>query len=88
LQGVRKAVLPVLTKLLGDAEVREEVPHVLSQLLADNKDLQAAAADADAISKLASFLHHDGCSTRLKVMLCAMDTCSVFSSVLPVTLVI
>lgn len=67
LQAVRMAVLPILAKLLSDPTVREEVPHVLSQLLADNKELQAAAADADAISKLASFLHLEGCSTRLKV---------------------
>lgn len=67
-QEVRSAVLPVLAKLLGEEEVREEVPHVLSLLLADRKELQAAAADADAISKLARFLRMDGCSQRLKVL--------------------
>jgi len=67
-QEVRNAVLPVLAKLLDEAEVREEVPHVLSLLLADRKELQAAAADADAISKLARFLRMDGCSQRLKVL--------------------
>ncbi len=66
-QEVRRAVLPVLAKLLGEVEVREEVPHLLSRLLADNPQLQAAAADADAVSKLAGFLRCDDCSQRLKV---------------------
>ena len=68
-QVVRKAVLPVLAKLLNDPEVREQVPAVLSQLVADNRELQAAAADSDAISKLAGFLRRDDCSQRLKVSL-------------------
>ncbi|CAL8464825.1 g4360 [Coccomyxa elongata] len=63
---VRKAVLPVLAKLLNDPEVREQVPAVLSQLVADNRELQAATADSDAISKLAGFLRRDDCSPRLK----------------------
>lgn len=66
-QVVRKAVLPVLAKLLNDPDVREQVPAVLSQLVADNRELQAAAADSDAISKLAGFLRRDDCSPRLKV---------------------
>lgn len=66
-QDIRRAVLPVLAKLLAEPEVREEVPHVLSRLLANNKELQAAAADADAVSKLAGFLRREDCSQRLKV---------------------
>lgn len=66
-QDIRRAVLPVLAKLLAEPEVREEVPHVLSRLLANSKELQAAAADADAVSKLAGFLRREDCSQRLKV---------------------
>ena len=68
-------MLPVLAKLLSEPEVREEVPHVLSRLLTDNKELQAAAADADAVSKLAGFLRREDCSQRLKVK-CRLKTTS------------
>ncbi len=67
LQDVRRAVLPVLAKLLSDENVREHVPHVLAELLKENKELQATAADADAVTKLALLLQQDGCSSRLKV---------------------
>ena len=66
-QDVRRAVLPVLAKLLSDESVREHVPHMLAELLKENKELQATAADADAVTKLALLLQQDGCSSRLKV---------------------
>lgn len=64
---MRRAVLPVLAKLLTDESVSEHVPHVLAELLKENKELQAAAADADAVSKLAALLQQDTCPPRLKV---------------------
>ena len=67
LQDVRRAVLPVLAKLLSDDSVREHVPHVLAELLKENTELQASAADADAVPKLALILQQDNCSLRLKV---------------------
>lgn len=57
-------VLPILAKLLGEPAVREEVPHLLAQLVQGSPSLQAAAADADAIAKLAGFLLHDICTPR------------------------
>ena len=66
-QDVRKAVLPVLLRLLGEEGVRERVPQLLARLLQDHPHLQAAAADADVVSKLAAFLHRDACSAQLKV---------------------
>ena len=62
-------MLPVLAKLLGEDDVREEVPHLLAGLLAGSPALQAAAADADAVSKLAALLQRPDCSARLKVRL-------------------
>lgn len=59
--SLRVAVLPTLMKLLGEAEVREAVPRVLSRLVEDREELQKLAADADAINKLAAFLHDDNC---------------------------
>ena len=67
LQDVRRAVLPVLAKLLSDDSVREHVPHVLAELLKENTELQATAADADAVPKLALLLQQENCSLRLKV---------------------
>ena len=57
----------MLAKLLSDDTVREHVPHLLAELLKDNKDLQVAAADADAVAKLAYLLQQDNCPPRLKV---------------------
>lgn len=67
LQDVRRAVLPVLAKLLSDDSVREHVPHVLAELLKESTELQATAADADAVPKLALLLQQENCSLRLKV---------------------
>ena len=67
LQDVRRAVLPVLAKLLSDASVREHVPNVLAELLKENTELQATAADADAVPKLALLLQQENSSLRLKV---------------------
>ena len=67
LQDVRRAVLPVLAKLLSEDNVREHVPHVLAELLKENTELQATAADADAVPKLALILQQENCSLRLKV---------------------
>mmetsp|Transcript_8555 Transcript_8555/g.24546 ORF Transcript_8555/g.24546 Transcript_8555/m.24546 type:complete len:680 (-) Transcript_8555:360-2399(-) len=63
--NVRMAVLPVLMKLLGEPEVREQVPRVLSRLVEGREELQKMAADADAINKLAAFLRDDNCSGHL-----------------------
>ena len=67
LQDVRRAVLPVLAKLLSEDTVREHVPYVLAELLKENTELQATAADADAVPKLALILQQENCSLRLKV---------------------
>ena len=63
---VRRAVLPGLVKLLGCAAVREGVPGALAALLDDCPALHRAAADADAIGRLAAFLQDERCSPRLK----------------------
>ena len=55
-QDLQQAVLPVLVRLLGEAAVDEDVPGALCALVADSPELQQAAADADAIAKLAAFL--------------------------------
>ena len=55
-QDLQQAVLPVLVRLLGEAGVAEDVPGALGQLVGDNAELQQAAADADAIAKLAAIL--------------------------------
>jgi hypothetical protein len=49
-------VLPVLVRLLGEAGVTEDVPGALCQLVEPSTELQQAAADADAIVKLAALL--------------------------------
>ena len=59
----------MLAKLLSDDSVREHVPHVLAELLKENTELQATAADADTVPKLALLLQQDNCSLRLKVSL-------------------
>lgn len=46
----------MLVRLLGEAGVSEDVPGALCQLVADSAELQQAAADADAIAKLALIL--------------------------------
>ncbi|CAG8527125.1 5191_t:CDS:10 [Ambispora leptoticha] len=52
-------VLPTLVKLLDEkGSVREEAPHVLAYLIRDNEELQKAACDADAVSKLAGIVTH------------------------------
>lgn len=56
LQDLQQAVLPVLVRLLGEAELAEDVPGALCQLVEHSVELQQAAADADAIVKLAAIL--------------------------------
>jgi hypothetical protein len=70
MQEVRKVVLPVLAKLLGEPGAREEAPHLLAALVAGSGPLQAAAADADAVAKLARALLHDVCTPRQLVRGC------------------
>jgi len=65
-QAVRRTVLPVLVKLLGCAAVREGVPGALAALLDSCPALHRAAADADAIGRLAAFLQDERCSAGLK----------------------
>ncbi len=60
-QDLQQAVLPVLVRLLGEAGVAEDVPGALGQLVANNAELQQAAADADAIAKLGAILRCGGC---------------------------
>lgn len=59
-------MLPVLVKLLGCTPVREGVPGALAALLEDCPALHRAAADADAIGRLAAFLQDERCPARLK----------------------
>ncbi|KAI9247987.1 armadillo-type protein [Phascolomyces articulosus] len=51
-------VLPALVKLLKDptGDVQERAPLVLADLVKDSEDMQKAAYDADAISRLAELL--------------------------------
>ena len=51
-------VLPALVKLLKDPanDIQERAPLVLADLVKDSEDMQKAAYDADAISKLAELL--------------------------------
>ena len=46
----------MLVRLLGEAGVTEDVPGALCELVEQSTELQQAAADADAILKLASLL--------------------------------
>jgi hypothetical protein len=54
-QGLQQAVLPVLVQLL-DADMAENVPGALCQLVEHSAELQLAAADADAVAKLCAIL--------------------------------
>lgn len=51
-------VLPALVKLLQDPtdDVQERTPLVLADLIKDSEEMQKAAFDADAISRLAELL--------------------------------
>lgn len=51
-------VLPALVKLLQDPtdDVQERAPLVLADLIKDSEEMQKAAFDADAISRLAELL--------------------------------
>lgn len=60
---LQQAVLPVLVRLLGEAG--EDVPSALCQLVQGNAELQQAAADADAIAKLATILRDSERPPRL-----------------------
>ena len=53
---LQQAVLPVLVRLLGEAAVGEDVPGALCQLVEGSAELQQAAADADAVARLAAIL--------------------------------
>jgi hypothetical protein len=57
-QDLQQAVLPVLVRLLGEAGLGEDVPGALCQLVQGSDELQQAAADADAIAKLAAILKY------------------------------
>lgn len=59
-------VLLVLVKLLAEPAVQDRAPAVLSQLLSGNVELQKAAADADAATKLAAFLCKEDCRAPLQ----------------------
>lgn len=51
-------VLPALVKLLQEptGDIQEKAPLVLADLIKDDEEMQKAAYDADAISKLAELL--------------------------------
>lgn len=64
----------MLVRLLGEAGVGEDVPGALCQLVAGSAELQQAAADADAIAKLAAIL---GCAEWLaRWPECSLGPCS------------
>jgi hypothetical protein len=61
------SVLPVLVKLFNDnGTIREEAPNVLANLVTGSEELQKAACDASAITKLTSFLQEEGVSDIMK----------------------
>lgn len=52
-------VLPTLVKLFAEAgPIKTRAPLVLAYLVSESEDLQKAACDADAVSKLAHMLMH------------------------------
>jgi hypothetical protein len=57
---LQQSVLPVLVRLLGEAGMAEDVPGALCQLVEHSAELQMAAADADAVAKLAALLRGGG----------------------------
>ena len=66
-QELQTVVLPTLLKLLNEeSDVREETPLVLGTLISSNEDLQRAACDVDAVSRLVGFLKESKCSNKLK----------------------
>ena len=52
-------MLPVLLKLLHMSRVLDQVPQVLTDLLQTSPAMQKAANDSDAVSSLATILHHE-----------------------------
>ena len=75
---LRRQVLPVVVKLLGNEKYREEVPHVLARLVGAEEELQKSACEADAVKRLTAYLHGDGgASARQKegVLLCLGALC-------------
>lgn len=62
---LQQTVLPVLVRLLEEAGVGEDVPGALCQLVEGSPELQQAAADADAITKLAAILREPARPPRL-----------------------
>lgn len=59
-------VLPALVKLLQEptGDIQERAPLVLADLIKDDEEMQKAAYDADAISKLAELLASVSSSSR------------------------
>lgn len=83
MQDVRKAVLQTLAHLLGEKEGGEEAPVILVTLVKGNPELQRAAAEGDAVLKLAQSLKHSKCSPRLQVWgwshFCGWEKIDLFS---------
>lgn len=67
MQDVRKAVLQTLAHLLSEKGGGEEAPVILASLVLDNPELQRAAAEGNAVVKLAQSLKDSKCSPRLQV---------------------
>lgn len=59
-------VLPALVKLLQEptGDIQERAPIILADLIKDDEEMQKAAYDADAISKLAELLASVSSSSR------------------------
>ncbi|RKP20485.1 ARM repeat-containing protein, partial [Rozella allomycis CSF55] len=54
---VAMTVLPALVKLLNEKiEIKTKAPLILAYLVSDNEELQKAACESDAVSKLASII--------------------------------
>ncbi|EGC37648.1 hypothetical protein DICPUDRAFT_149720 [Dictyostelium purpureum] len=62
-----KNILPIIIRLMAEEEtVKEEAPVVLARLIVDNEDFQRIASEAEAITRLGSFLKDSSASDRLK----------------------
>jgi hypothetical protein len=79
-EAVAASVLPVLLRLLGDPEVGCQVAPALTELAEGSPELQRAAADADALPRLAALLPAGACAPRWRAaalravaLLCAHD---------------
>ena len=66
LQELKRRMLPSVLRLLCDPRVGDQVPQVLSKLLEGSPAVQSAAADANAVQRLAKHLQNPQCPPPLK----------------------